>query len=94
VAVVSVSLERECGRAGMVPDDDDGCAELGVEVGDGVRRRSGAVEEVGEEAVVFEVFEVWLELPGLGDFCCGGGIGGSPPFPRPLRIDLVSLRRV
>jgi hypothetical protein len=90
VAVVSVSLERECGRAGMVPDEDNGCAELGVEVGDGVRRRSGAVEEVGEEAVVFEVL---LGLPGFGDFC-GGGIGGSPPFPRPLRIDLVSLRRV
>lgn len=75
----------------MVPDDDDGCAELVAEVGDGVRRRSGAVEEVGEDAVVFEVL---LELPGFGDFCGGGGMGGSPPFPRPLRIDLVSLRRV
>ena len=49
------------------------------------------MEEVGEEAVVFEVL---LELPGFGDFCGGGGIGGSPPFPRPFRIDRVSLRRV
>jgi hypothetical protein len=48
------------------------------------------VDDVGEEAVVFGV----LILPGFGDFCGGGGIGGSPPFPRPLRIDRVSLSKV
>lgn len=74
----------------MVPPDDEGLAELGADVGDGVRRRSGAVAEVGDDAVVLALL---LEFPGFGDFC-DGGIGGSPPLPRPLRIDLVSLRRV
>lgn len=90
VTVVRVSLERECGRAGMVPVADGG-AELGADVGDGVRRRSGAVAVVGDAAVAPVLL---LEAPGFGDFCWGGGIGGSPPFPRPLRIVRVSFRRV
>jgi hypothetical protein len=49
------------------------------------------VDDVGEEAVVFGVL---LGLPGFGDFCGGGGIGGRPPFPSPLRMERVSLRRV
>jgi hypothetical protein len=69
----------------------EGAAELGAEVGEGVRRRSGVVVEVGDDVVVVAGAFVG-PAPGLGDFCGGGGIGGRPPLPRPLRMERVSFR--
>lgn len=69
--------ERGWGKSGNV---DGGIAEPG----EGVRWRS-----------VVEVGLVGSKCEGvLGDFALGGGgIGGKPPLPSPLRIDLVSLSR-
>lgn len=60
-----------------------------ADVGEGVPRRSGVALDVGDEFSVFDGAPcVWWAL-----FEGVGGMGGKPPFPRPLRMVLVSFKR-